>query len=860
VSSGDEHTRRASELIERLLVDPGFRASFRNDPASACREFELDDLADELGGGGKAMHTLELRESKSSLAGVVMALAGEGIGVVELRGLIDHGMIKGPAHAAGMRALHGVNPAHPAASLRSEVNAQNPLRGASSNPLGAAQRVQQAAGGGAAPSAPPSGPAGAQEAPASAGGPSAPGPGGGGAGMSAGAGGAGAESAPGAPAPGGGGAAPPGGSQYSGSGGQPNQIEGAGGGHAGSPSAGGANTPPAPGPGWPEQVPPAGSAPAAPPPGGASPSAWPDEAQAPGGAPAAAFGAAAEAPGAAYAPQTGERLATLLQSPRLEMAPGARAVLAQGNADPRLVAVLANALSHHTIVIGDMQTSTEPVHAQAIDIVSVDGQPVGPTNIGARDLVTEIAALEPGERPSEIGTPWPIQARGFFPGSENRLHLAFTSEGDYHPAQFAGPQGRSAAEAMAGPGRQGVAGGAQGSGGQPGAVAAEAGAASSQQAPRTGAAAAIAYARSMLHKLPETTGDNSGPALDKFEASFGFHDAPWCGIFIGHVLETVGLKVPDKVASVAAILEMAQSGEGPFHKGVLPVTSIRAGDLATFGGSEHVALVTSVDAQGIHTISGNYANNVNEATSSPGEVTGVVRPNYEAAAPSAPVAPALPAASASASSSSPLQPAPPKPETAVFRARPSKSAASLHHTVKFLQAVQPESQASPSAAQAASGPGDPRGAAGVGGAASALEANAGPIGYPGDSAAKPQIAKWMGEIAQQNGLPRELPVMAALVESSLHNDPGGDRDSVGYFQMRAGIWNNGQYAGYPQNPALQLKWFIDQALAVKRENPSLATDPSKYGEWVADIERPAEEFRGRYQLRLAEARQLLAEG
>jgi hypothetical protein len=30
-----------------------------------------------------------------------------------------------------------------------------------------------------------------------------------------------------------------------------------------------------------------------------------------------------------------------------------------------------------------------------------------------------------------------------------------------------------------------------------------------------------------------------------------------------------------------------------------------------------------------------------------------------------------------------------------------------------------------------------------------------------------------------------------------------------------------------------------------------------YGEWIADIERPATQFRGRYQLRLEEARKLL---
>ena len=34
-------------------------------------------------------------------------------------------------------------------------------------------------------------------------------------------------------------------------------------------------------------------------------------------------------------------------------------------------------------------------------------------------------------------------------------------------------------------------------------------------------------------------------------------------------------------------------------------------------------------------------------------------------------------------------------------------------------------------------------------------------------------------------------------------------------------------------------------------------DPAKWGEWIADTERPAEQFRGRYQLRLGEARRLL---
>src|SRR5215213_4806800 len=74
----------AAKLIERLLVDPAFRARFRRDPAAACREAGLEELAQEMSlGAGKAMMTLDLRESKSSLAGVMMAAAMEGVGVMQ---------------------------------------------------------------------------------------------------------------------------------------------------------------------------------------------------------------------------------------------------------------------------------------------------------------------------------------------------------------------------------------------------------------------------------------------------------------------------------------------------------------------------------------------------------------------------------------------------------------------------------------------------------------------------------------------------------------------------------------------------------------------------------------------------------
>jgi cell wall-associated NlpC family hydrolase len=101
-------------------------------------------------------------------------------------------------------------------------------------------------------------------------------------------------------------------------------------------------------------------------------------------------------------------------------------------------------------------------------------------------------------------------------------------------------------------------------------------------------------------------------------------------------------------------------------------------------------------------------------------------------------------------------------------------------------------------------------------------------------------------------------VMAALTESGLRNVPYGTSDSVGFFQMRLGIWNHGEYAGYLQNPELQLEWFIQHALAAREQDPALAASPSTWGEWIANVEQPAEQYRYRYQLQLDAAQQLLA--
>ena len=136
-----------------------------------------------------------------------------------------------------------------------------------------------------------------------------------------------------------------------------------------------------------------------------------------------------------------------------------------------------------------------------------------------------------------------------------------------------------------------------------------------------------------------------------------------------------------------------------------------------------------------------------------------------------------------------------------------------------------------------------------------------PALYPGDGAPKERIARWMARGAAERGLPPELPVMASLVESGLRNLRG--QSFHGFFGMHESL-NTGEYRGYPRRPELQVKWFIDTASSVRQRRvaetkPDPAKDPTSWGEWIADVERPAAQNRSSYQPQLEEARRLLAD-
>src|ERR1044071_5479485 len=71
----------AGRLLAGPLNEPDCRLRFRRDPVTACREAGLDELAEDMAlAAGKAASTLYVRESRSSMAGALIAASMEGAG------------------------------------------------------------------------------------------------------------------------------------------------------------------------------------------------------------------------------------------------------------------------------------------------------------------------------------------------------------------------------------------------------------------------------------------------------------------------------------------------------------------------------------------------------------------------------------------------------------------------------------------------------------------------------------------------------------------------------------------------------------------------------------------------------------
>lgn len=164
----------------------------------------------------------------------------------------------------------------------------------------------------------------------------------------------------------------------------------------------------------------------------------------------------------------------------------------------------------------------------------------------------------------------------------------------------------------------------------PGSPAGGGGAGTVQKA-SAGAARAVAEAQARLGK-EEIGTTNTGPEVNRWLTRKGAPPGnPWCGAFVGVVIDKAGGRTTNRVLSVAAIEEDARARRNGFGGGFHPARQAQAGDALITAKGQHVAFVEKVDrARGIiYTIEGNTgAGRVARRQHKISEVYGVARPTY----------------------------------------------------------------------------------------------------------------------------------------------------------------------------------------------------------------------------------------
>ncbi|MDA0173877.1 CHAP domain-containing protein, partial [Solirubrobacter taibaiensis] len=750
----------AARLIERLLADPSFRARFRRDPAGACREAGLDQLAQEMSlGGGKAFHTLDIRESKSSLAGVMMAAAMEGVGIWQFSENVLPGLKELPSHVADVVSRVDL----PAISM----------------PGGGGDDAAPAAPAAPEPDAPAPAPGAGATLPASS---DVPGV-------------AGAQDVPGVASADGAGSAPP--------------------------AA-------------------AGAAPAAPPPPAAAPPA-----EAPADAPKATEADAPKEPKAPKDDPAAEAAKKIADENSPEAAKRAQEEAA------------ANAL--------DETTSGVP---------GSDALPGAPEGDGASgDVPSGAVAVTPESGKS-----------GGITGAARRLTRRFGGGGAKGSDPSLPPGGDAPASApawggvpssAAGAGDPSLPGGASADSSLP--AAAPENSLPGDAPPEAGgdpslpAASADSLPTDAPVELPASPPTpqalallaNKNVVIDApgvAEINAGRVDARVVGVLTQlsqeHKITVSALKSADGGMDISAVDgEMVNPDSGAARDLASALAELPPGLRPDSVGSPWAIAAPGFFTDGVHQDHLSVA--FKEVAPAP--------PAAPVAAPAPAVAvPAAVPAVAAAGVQTPVVPVEPAFDPTksdaflpAVKARAVASSADRAPDPRDSQAFLPAIEKKPAAAQPAQFTGQPAGAP----VDISAVAAAAPEAYPGNDAPKEQLAAWMAGQAEKRGLPPELPVMAALVESGMKNLNYGDADSIGFFQMRVSIWDQGPYKGYGDKPELQVKWFLDEAEKVKNARVAAGKpidDPDHYGEWIADTERPAAQYRYRYQTKLSEAKGLLS--
>lgn len=118
----------------------------------------------------------------------------------------------------------------------------------------------------------------------------------------------------------------------------------------------------------------------------------------------------------------------------------------------------------------------------------------------------------------------------------------------------------------------------------------------------SGAAGAVAWAKSRIGHYKEEFGANIGPELDTLEARYGMRGAPWCTMFTTTALIHGGLTKECRTALVADLRAWGRAGTHGFVKGFKATP--RVGDVM-LDGDQHSAIVTGVDGTTVSIVEGN---------------------------------------------------------------------------------------------------------------------------------------------------------------------------------------------------------------------------------------------------------------
>jgi hypothetical protein len=131
----------------------------------------------------------------------------------------------------------------------------------------------------------------------------------------------------------------------------------------------------------------------------------------------------------------------VLSHPKIELRPEARADVQTGVVDRRILGMLLVLATEHELgsvgpfvtghsmyVAGSDRISNHAV-GRAVDIGVVDGRPVGPSNLPAREAALMLLTLPDPLRADELGSPWDFDAGGAFTDASHLDHIHAAIEG-----------------------------------------------------------------------------------------------------------------------------------------------------------------------------------------------------------------------------------------------------------------------------------------------------------------------------------------------------------------------------------------------------------------------------------------------